>query len=182
MKTLSEKGSAQVRRLSAILGTGFLVAAAVVYAHPQSARNYEGGEPAPDPGNLRTFIELARSDIKSQKAYILAQNMPLTEAEGAEFWPLQREYETEFSRLGDERVAILKDYVSNYYNMSDREAAKLAQRTFELERKKVDLKEKYFKKFSRVIGTKKSARFFQIENQLNTAVDLRVAASLPLIQ
>jgi hypothetical protein len=58
----------------------------------------------------------------------------------------------------------------------------LAKRTFDLEKKKVDLKSKYFKKFSKIMPAKKAARFFQIENQLNTAIDLRVAASLPLIK
>ena len=181
MTTASEKRSSRISRLCAVIGTTLLVAAAVAYA-AQSSRGYEIAETPPDPGNLRTFLELARSDIKTQKAYILAQNLPLTEAEGAEFWPLEREYESELSRLGDEKLSIIKDYVANYYNMSQRDAGKLAQRTFELERRKVDLKEKYFKKFSRVMETKKAARFFQIENQLNTAIDLRVAASLPLIQ
>ena len=37
--------------------------------------------PEPDAGNLRTFIELVRSDVRTQKAYILAQNMEFTEAE-----------------------------------------------------------------------------------------------------
>ena len=31
--------------------------------------------PEPDAGNLRTFIELVRSDVRTQKAYILAQNL-----------------------------------------------------------------------------------------------------------
>jgi len=139
-------------------------------------------EAPPDPANLRTFIELARSDIKNEKALILAQNMPLTEAEGAEFWPLQREYETELSKLADERLAIIQDYAAHYDTMTDSAATRLANKAFDLERKKIDLKSKYFKKFSKVIQPKKAARFFQIENQLNSAVDLRVAASLPLIK
>ncbi|MCP5524209.1 MAG: hypothetical protein H7A46_21960 [Verrucomicrobiales bacterium] len=35
---------------------------------------------------------------------------------------------------------------------------------------------------AKVIPAKKTARFFQLENQLNAALDLRVAASLPLIK
>jgi hypothetical protein len=33
-----------------------------------------------------------------------------------------------------------------------------------------------------VIPATKAARFFQLENQINLALDLRVAASLPLIK
>ena len=136
----------------------------------------------PDPGDLRAFIELARSDLKTQKAFILAQNMPLTEEEGAEFWPLQREYETELTKLADERLEIIEDYAARYDTMTDAEASRLARKTFDLEKKKTELKSKYFKRFSKVMPAKKAARFFQIENQLNTAIDLRVAASLPLIK
>jgi hypothetical protein len=136
----------------------------------------------PDAGNLRAFVELARSDLKTQKALIIAENLPMTEDEAAEFWPVQRDYETELSKLNDEKLALITRYAKSYQTMSDAEATELAKSSFDLEAKKTDLKRKYFKKFSKVMPATKAARFFQIENQLNMVVDLRVAASLPLIK
>jgi hypothetical protein len=66
--------------------------------------------------------------------------------------------------------------------LSDEQARKLADDVFSLEEKRTDLKRKYYKKFSKIVGAKKAARFFQIENQLNAAIDLRIAAALPLIK
>jgi len=136
----------------------------------------------PDTGNLRAFVELARSDIKTDKALIIAENLPMTDAEAVEFWPLHRDYEAELSKLNDQKFALIVRYAHNYQTMTDQEATELAQDTFNLEAKKTDLKRKYFKKFSKVIPATKAARFFQLENQINLALELRVAASLPLIK
>ncbi len=141
-------------------------------------------EPPVDVGNLRAFVELARSDLRTQKAVLLAQNMELTEAEGTEFWPLQRDYQNELSRLNDERLALIVRYANSYNSnsLTDKEATVLAKSSFDLEAKKTDLKRKYFKKMVKVMPARKVARFFQLDNQLNMAVDLGVAASVPLIK
>ena len=135
-----------------------------------------------DRGNLRAFVELAKSDLKTQKAIILAQNMELTEAEGAEFWPLERDYQQELNKLNEQRLAIVQDYVADYETMTDKKATELAKRSFDLEEKRINLKRKYFKKMAKVMPAKKVARFFQLDNQLNMAADLHVAAALPLIK
>jgi hypothetical protein len=138
--------------------------------------------PVPDPANLRTFVELARSDIRTQKALIVAQNMTFSNDEAVEFWPVEREYELELSRLQDQRLELIKRYASQYEAMTDADATKLANDVFDIEARRTDLKRKYFKKFSKVVPALKAARFFQIENQLNMVIDLQVAAALPLIK
>jgi hypothetical protein len=136
----------------------------------------------PDLGNLRAFIELARSDLRTQKALLIAENLPFTHDEAVEFWPLHREYEQELSSLLDARYAGIKEFFHTHGVLTDDQASDLAKRAFELEEKRTALKWKYFKKFRKVIPAVKAARFFQIENQINMAVDLQVAASLPFIK
>ena len=136
----------------------------------------------PDPADLRSFIELARSDIKTQKAIILAQNMTFTESEAVDFWPVYREYDLELSKLYDRRFAMIKRFIGSAEHMSDADARKLADEALSLESDRTALKRKYFKKFTKVIPPAKAARFFQIENQVNTAIDLRIAAAMPLIK
>lgn len=147
------------------------------------------GSPTPAPavdrvdlGNLRAFVELARSDIRTGKALIIAENLPFTNDEAVEFWPLHREYETELNKLLDERYAGILEFAKNYGAMTDTQASNLADRALSLEAKRTALKRKYFKKFKKVIPALKAARFFQLENQINLAIDLQVAASLPLIK
>jgi hypothetical protein len=135
-----------------------------------------------DAGNLRAFIELARSDLKTQKTLIIAQNIQFTEDEAVEFWPLHSEYTVQLNKLLDQRLVLLEQYAATYQNMTDAQATSLAKKIFTWEEKRVDLKRTWFKKFSKVVPAKKAAQFFQIENQLNAALDLQLAAALPLIK
>jgi hypothetical protein len=139
-------------------------------------------DPEPDPKDLRAFVELARADVKAQKALILAQNMEFTQDEAVDFWPLYGEYAHEFTKLLDLRLDLIKHYADVHKAMTDADASKLAKDSLSIEEKRTALKRKYFKKFTKVVGAKKAARFFQIENQINTAIDLRISASLPLIK
>ena len=154
----------------------------VVSVMAQSQEDTPMEFPEPDAGNLRSFVELARSDVRTQKAYILAQNMEFTDDEAVEFWPLHREYELDLNKLYDRRLALIRKFLNIYDSMTDDQARKLADEALTLEESKIKLKREYFKKFSEVITPRKAVRFFQIENQINAAIDLRIAATLPLIK
>jgi hypothetical protein len=179
MKRPTSPSKRTLRRVRLGLAIAALAALTVLAQNPEAA-------PAlptpPDEGNLRAFIELARSDIQTEKATIIAQNIKFTEAEAAEFWPLHREYTLELNTLLDQRLQLINDYLGTFDSMTDKQATTLAKKVFDLEAKRVDLKRTYFKRFSKVISAKKAAQFFQLENQLNAALDLRLAASLPLIK
>ena len=138
--------------------------------------------PEPDAGNLRAFVELARKDVMLLKATIIAQNLPLTEAEATEFWPIHREYEAELLRLNDRKLDLAHKFISQQGQMTDEQARVLAKDVFNIEEQRTTLKRKYFSKFQKAIPATKAARFFQIENQLNMVLDLRLAAALPLIK
>jgi hypothetical protein len=135
-----------------------------------------------DEGKLRALVELARSDVRVQKSVILAQNLPLSDSEAEKFWPLQRQYDLEFTRLLDERYAAIIQLANQYGTMTDEQATKLAETSFQIESKRTALKKKYYAKFSKVISALKAARFFQIENVVNMILDLQLTASLPLLK
>jgi hypothetical protein len=139
-------------------------------------------EPTLDAGNLRAFIALARADLKTEKTLIIAQNIHFTEDEAFAFWPLHSEYNLALNKLLDQRLTLLGDYAATYQDMTDQQATSLAKRVFDWESKRTGLKRAWFKKFSKAVPAKKAAQFFQIENQLNAALDLRLAAALPLIK
>ena len=74
------------------------------------------------------------------------------------------------------------DFEHRTFNVERRMPEPLADEALSLEENRTKLKREYFKKFSEVITPRKAVRFFQIENQLNAAIDLRIAATLPLIK
>lgn len=128
-----------------------------------------------------SYLELLRSDVRTEKVAIITEVMAFTAEQSSAFWPLYREYEVELGKLGDERLAVIKDYAKHYENMTDEIAKQLVDRSFSIEESRTKLQKKYYKKFEKVISSIDAARLMQLERQLNLLIDLQIASELPLI-
>jgi len=132
--------------------------------------------------NLTAYAELLRSDVRAQKVAIITEVMHFTEAEDADFWPIYREYDLEMAKLGDERVALIAEYASNYSNLTDAVAEKLASKALDLEARRQALKSKYFDRFKTALSPRTALRFLQVEHQLLLLIDLQISAALPIVK
>jgi hypothetical protein len=132
--------------------------------------------------NLRAYVELLRSDLRSQKIAVITEVMDFTEAEDEKFWPVYREYETELAKINDDRIALVKEYADNYEKLTDEMADRLARGVLRVEAQRAALKARYYDRFQTVLSPKSAARFLQVENQLLLILDLQIAAALPIVQ
>ncbi len=132
--------------------------------------------------SVESMIEMIRTDLRAQKKVIVEKAMNFTEKEANQFWPFYREYEGEVSKLGDKRVAILKDYAANYEKIDDKKADELVKQTIDLQGKRTSLMEKYYKKASKFLGMKRAAQWIQVENQINALFDAKMASETPLLK
>jgi hypothetical protein len=132
--------------------------------------------------NIHAYVELLRSDLRSQKVAIITDIMQFSEDEDAKFWPVYREYETELSAVNDDRIALIKEYAEAYGNITDAIADRLARGALDLEARRNAVKAKYYEKFKTALSAKTAARFLQVENQILLILDLQIAASLPIAQ
>jgi hypothetical protein len=132
--------------------------------------------------NLRAYVELLRSDIRTQKVAIITELMQFTEDEDVKFWPIYREYETELARINDQRMALIAEYATAYGKMTDEIADRIAAGALDLEGQRHALKTKYYTRFKSVLAPVKAARFLQVENQILLLLDLQIAASLPIVE
>jgi hypothetical protein len=130
--------------------------------------------------NLSAYAELLRSDVRAQKVAIITEVMGFTEAEDAAFWPIYREYDAEMSKLGDERVALIRDYASGFSTLSDDMAATLAAKALDLETRRQAAKARCYEKVKASLSPRTALRFLQVEQQLQLLIDLQIAASLPV--
>jgi hypothetical protein len=128
------------------------------------------------------FLELLRKDIQADKVMLLTAALGLTEEQDAKFWPLYREYEVELAKLGDARIALIKDYAQSYDTMTEEKAAALAKESFKLQGARLKLLQKTHGKVAKEIGPILATRFAQVENQLLLLIDFQVASELPLIR
>ncbi len=131
---------------------------------------------------LDQYIELLRSDLKTQTVAVITEVMQFTTEEGEVFWPIYREYELESSKLGDRRVAALKEYAESFDQLSNEKAKSLANAHFKLQEEQLKLSKNYYKKVAKALDANTAARFVQVMNQINLLINVQVAVSIPLIE
>ncbi len=128
-----------------------------------------------------TDIKLLREDIRSERIRLVAANLPLNDTEAAKFWPIYDQYLAEVSKIGDARVALIKEYVQSYDTMTDAQANDLMKRSAALDQQFSDLLTKYVPMFEKVISAKKTARWYQIDRRLDLLINIELAANIPMV-
>ena len=132
--------------------------------------------------NLRAYVELMRSDLRTEKVAIISEMMQFSEDEDAKFWPIYREYETQLARINDDRIAGIKEYAAAYEKMTDDIADRLARMALDLEARRHALTAQFYDRFKSALSARTAARFLQVERQILLILDLQIAASLPIVQ
>jgi hypothetical protein len=129
--------------------------------------------------SIDSAIEVARAEMRADKATIITATMNFSDKDGAGFWPIYRQYEHERSVLDDGRVAVIKEYTQKYPNLSDSDAKAMAERMFDYDSRLAALKKRYFKKFNKVLPALTVTKFFQLERRVDLLIDMQVETSLP---
>jgi hypothetical protein len=132
--------------------------------------------------NIRAYIELLRTDIKTSKSQVLGEVLALDTDQATKFWPIYKEFETEYARLGDRIVAVVLKYADEFDRMTDPVADQLADQVLGIEQERNALKRKFHTKVRQSLGAVFAMRVLQVENQLERIVDLQIAAGLPIIE
>ncbi|MDH3941713.1 MAG: hypothetical protein OET46_12045, partial [Xanthomonadales bacterium] len=108
--------------------------------------------------------------------------MSFSQEEKEKFWPLYREYREAMAGVGDKRLAVIVDYANNVERMTDPLAKQLLDRSFKVDKEFIQTKERYVKKFRRILPDIKVVRLMQLENRMDIAVDMKVAEGIPLMK
>jgi len=129
---------------------------------------------------VRDAIEVTRQSIQTQRQAIVAAAMGLTDTQGQTFWPLYREYRQEMAKSGDKMVSLIESYAAKYDTLSDADAEKLTKDFLSVQKQELDVKDKWMKKFKKVLPGKDLARFYQVENMLFPIARNSVPEAIPL--
>ena len=128
-----------------------------------------------------TDIQLLRSNLQADKNEIVGHTMRFTDTESAAFWPLYRDYARDQQVIGDARLQLIKDYAKNYDTMDDTKAKDMVERLLGIDAKLTKLREDYWPKFEKALGSKRAARFYQVDNRLTLMINIQLASEIPLI-
>jgi len=128
------------------------------------------------------YIELLRSNIKTEKKFLIMQAMQFTEEETSVFQPIYKEYELELDKLGDKRLANIKDFAENYKKMTDLKADEIIEEAFNYQEERLVLKRNLYNQLKEKLNPSIAAKFIQVEHQIQLIIDLKINAELPLIE
>ena len=137
----------------------------------------------PSPPRLQLDINIQRKVINDKRNTALAYNMSFTQKEKEKFWPVYREYrETRWATSADKRVAVIVEYANQYMNsMSQARAKQLLDRSFAVQKESIKVKERYVRKFRKFLPDTKVVRLMQVENRMDSMIDLKLAEGIPLM-
>ena len=130
--------------------------------------------------NLNDDTQMLLTKIQADKAAVVLKSLELTDAEARAFTPVYDEYQKERKEIAQRQIAELNKFASNYGSMTDKAAGEILKNWFKIQEDKNDLVKKYAKKFEHVLPKTKVLRFVQVENKLETVVDLQAARVIPL--
>jgi len=127
-------------------------------------------------------IQLLRKDIRSQKKQLIAENLNLTPTEATKFWPVYEQYQTEYTKIGDAKVALIKEYAQNWGTITDDQALNYLNRSQDINESVIKLRQKYLPIVNQVLPGKKTATFFQLDRRIEMLFDVQLASQIPLVQ
>jgi hypothetical protein len=129
-------------------------------------------------------MEILRDKIKADKKLVIAENMKLTDAEGAKFWPVYDAYQKDLTAINQRLAATIKAYAEAYNKgpVTDETAKKLLDEYMAIEDSEAKLKIATTPKVLAVLPAAKAARYIQIENKIRAEIRYELAAGIPLVQ
>jgi Spy/CpxP family protein refolding chaperone len=131
-----------------------------------------------------TNMDILRQKVKADKKLVVAQNLQLTDAEGAAFWPVYEAYQKDLQQLNQRLTAVIESY-ANAYNkgpVANDVAKKLLDDAVAIDDAEVKAKIALVPKVVAVLPAAKAARYIQIENKIRAAIRYELAAGIPLVQ
>jgi hypothetical protein len=129
-------------------------------------------------------MEILRQKVKADKKLVVAQNLKLTDAEGAAFWPVYDAYQKDLQQVNQRLGAVVTAYATAYNKgpVTDDVAKGLLNEVLAVDDAEAKLKASYAPKILAALPATKAARYIQIENKIRAVIHYELAAGIPLVE
>ena len=127
-------------------------------------------------------MELLTEKVKADKKLLVGLNMPLTNEESSNFWPLYDAYQKELQTVNQEIGRLIVEFSEAYAKgpIPNETAKRILEDVFTLEEKEVQLKRTYADKIGEVLPAWKVTRYMQIESKIRAVIKFELARHIPL--
>jgi hypothetical protein len=126
--------------------------------------------------NAKDDVELLISQIQTDKRAIVLRTLDLNDAQVAAFTPIYDAYQAEMKVLMERSGAMLDKFAANFGSMTDEAAKEILKEALKLR------DDRNAKKLERELPAVKVLQWVQIENKLNTLLDMQAASVIPIAQ
>jgi hypothetical protein len=118
--------------------------------------------------------------IRSERKNLAMESLDITTAQREELSPIYDAYLAEHDELEEHRLHVVREFVAKHKALSDAEAEILLEEMGLINRLRFDLYRRFTKKFSKVLPPRLVLRLWQVENKLDTVIDMQYAREVPL--
>ena len=130
--------------------------------------------------SLDDQIALMRQSAHADRKLMLMGNLQFAPGESEQFWPAWDAYRAAMAANGDRRVALIRNFAQNYEEMDNQRASRLLTDSFSIQMQNVVIKQNFSKKIAVFMPATKVMRIIQIENKMDAAIEMKLAAEIPL--
>lgn len=129
-------------------------------------------------------LKVAAEVVKTMRNMTIIANLEFTPEENKKFWPLYEEYRQKVRSVRELKLALVEAYAERYRDGTvDDEFADAAVRDLiQIQLDTAKIRQRFWKKFRRILPATKAARFYQIENKMDAEVDYALARGVPLVE
>jgi len=125
-------------------------------------------------------LEVTRQAIESQRRVLVSGALPLSDAEADAFWPLFDAYEKERRPIDERANTRVANFLAGAASLTDAQAKALVEDALKIDEERLRVRRTWLGRMAKAIPPRKLARFYQIDNKLDSVVRADVARQVPL--
>jgi len=129
---------------------------------------------------VKDALEVTRQAVEGQRRILVAGALPLTDAEADAFWPLYDAYEKERRPLDERANKLVADFLAGAASLTDAQAKAMVEEALKVDEERLRVRRSYLGRMVKAIPPRKAARFYQIDNKLDSVVRADVSRQVPL--
>lgn len=115
--------------------------------------------------SLKEEVQIFQNVFGREKKAATAQFIKIEDgAKEQAFWALYDAYETERKELGENRIALIAAYATNYNSLTDEKIEVLLKQSVKVNEGLHKLVVTYYKRMKKQVGVRTAAQFVQVEN------------------
>jgi hypothetical protein len=123
-----------------------------------------------------------RDQLRTDRKIVIEHNMSLTQAEVKKFWPVYEAFQRELAPIQTRSNRALLDYINADSAMTNTNARRLLDQLANADESEAKVRRSYVGKFTKAIGAKNAARYYQVESKIRAMERYDQAAAIPLVR